>query len=176
MATAKTASGAKGASEEFFISRTFNAPRDLVWRAHTDCKHLKHWWGPKGFKVTQCKIDLRPGGVFHYCLKPPNGEPMWGKFVFREVVPQERLVYIVSFSDEKGGETRHPMSPSWPSKVLSTVTFKEKSDRTTIEVRWSPYEPTADERKTFEEGRESMRMGWTGTMDQLEAYLGEISG
>jgi uncharacterized protein YndB with AHSA1/START domain len=160
--------------DEFVISRIFNAPLDLVWKAHTDCAHLKHWWGPKGFTTTVCRIDLRPGGIFHYCLRSPDGIEMWGKFLFREVVLRERLVCIVAFSDEMGGLTRHPMNPSWPREILSTVTFAEKNGKTTLTVRWAPYNATAEERATFIAGQDSMTQGWTGTLDQLEAHLAKV--
>lgn len=52
-------------SEEFVITRVFDAPRDLVFKAHTECERLKRWWGPKGFIMTVCNLDLRPGGAFH---------------------------------------------------------------------------------------------------------------
>ncbi len=90
-------------SEDFVISRTLDAPRDLVWKAFTDPKRMAQWWGPKGFKVIPSKMDLRPGGLYHYGLEAPNGSPMWGRFVFREIVAPERIVFINSFSDEKGG-------------------------------------------------------------------------
>ncbi|HEV7463055.1 MAG TPA: SRPBCC domain-containing protein, partial [Methyloceanibacter sp.] len=73
--------------------------------------------------------------------------------------------------DEMGGVTRHPMHQDWPLTILSTVTFAEKDGKTSITVRWSPYEATEVERKTFEEGRESMRQGWTGTFDRLADYF-----
>jgi len=160
---------------DFVLTRTFDAPRDLVWRAHTDCEHLKHWWGPKGFAVTVCKLDLRPGGTFHYCLRTPDGKDMWGKFVYREIVPPERLVSIVSFSDKDGGITRHPWNADWPRQILSTLTFAEKGGKTTLTVRWSPHEATEIERKTFFENRPSMEQGWGGTLDQLEAYLAKAT-
>ena len=93
---------------DFVISRVFDAPRDLVWRCFTEPEHMKQWWGPKGFTVLASKMDLRVGGTYHYGMKAPDGGTMWGKFVYREIVPQERLVFINSFSDEKGGITRHP--------------------------------------------------------------------
>jgi uncharacterized protein YndB with AHSA1/START domain len=96
---------------------------------------------------------------------------MWGKFIYREVVPQRRLVFIVCFSDEMGGVTRHPMSPDWPLTTLSTVTFAEANGNTTITVKWIPVDATEAERKTFEDGRDSMKAGWTGTFDQLDDYL-----
>jgi uncharacterized protein YndB with AHSA1/START domain len=161
-------------STDFVISRTFDAPRDLVWQTHTDCNHLKHWWGPKGFTVFSCKIDLRPGGIFHYGLRSPSGQDMWGKFVYREIVAPERLVFIVSFADEKGNAVRHPMSPTWPLETLSTLTFAEKDGKTTLTVRWTPHAATQIERDTFDAGHDSMRQGWGGTMDQLAEYLAKM--
>jgi len=159
---------------EFVIKRTFNASLDRVWQAWTEPEQMAKWWGPKGFKCKVAKIDLRPGGIFHYFLESPQGQEMWGKFLYREVVPKERLVFIVSFSDEAGGTTRHPLHEGWPLHILSTVTFSEKDGKTTITVRWVPYEATPEERKVFEEGAQSMQAGWTGTMDQFDDYLAKV--
>lgn len=159
------------AGQEFVISRVFDAPRELVWKAWTEPARLARWWGPKGFAVRSCKVDLRPGGLFHYCLGSPGGHDMWGKFVYREIAAPERLVFVNSFSDEKGSVTRHPMHLAWPLEILSTVTFAEHEGRTTLTIRSVPINATNEERKTFEDGRESMRQGWTGTLDQLAGYL-----
>ena len=155
----------------FTIERTFDSLRELVWKAWTEAECMKQWWGPKGFTVRHCKIDLRPGGVLHYCLRSPDGKDMWGKFVYREIIRPERLVFINSFSDEKGGVTHHPMSPNWPLEMLSTVTFTVHGGKTKITVQWAPHSATELERKTFEDGRQSMQQGWTGTLDQLADYL-----
>lgn len=159
---------------EFITSRTFEAPRDLVWKAHTDCRHLKHWWGPKGFTMHHCSIDLRPGGLFHYGLRSGGGQEMWGKFTFREVVAPERLVYVLSFSDPQGGSTRHPMAPTWPLQMLSVVTFAERDGVTTVTLRCRPHEASGEEQATFEAGRDGMHAGFGGTFDQLEAYLATL--
>jgi uncharacterized protein YndB with AHSA1/START domain len=82
--------------------RNVNAPRERVWRAWTEEESLGQWWGPKGFDIVSVKLDLRPGGTFHYLLRSPDGLEMWGKFIFREILPQERLVFVVSFSDAEG--------------------------------------------------------------------------
>lgn len=158
----------------FEITRTFDAPRELVWKAHTECKHLMQWWGPKDFTVRSCKIDLRPGGKFLYCLHSPEGQEMWGRFIFREIIAPERLVYIVSFSDENGGLSRHPMSPSWPMEILSVVSFTEKGGKTTLKIQWEAHSATEEERTAFEEGRDSMQQGWTGTLDRLADCLAKI--
>jgi uncharacterized protein YndB with AHSA1/START domain len=157
--------------DEFVISRTFDAPRELVWKAHTEREHLMRWFGPKGFTMSVATLDLRPGGVFHYCMRSPDGQEMWGKWTFREIVAPEKLVVVVSFSDAAGGITRHPMSPTWPLETLGTTTFAEHDDKTTLSVRWSALNATEIERKTFAESHDNMRMGWGGTFDQLADYL-----
>ena len=96
---------------------------------------------------------------------------MWGKFVYREIVPPEKLVFINSFSDEKGGMTRHPMAPTWPLKCCPRSPSRKPGGKTRFTVRWSPYNATAEEQKTFDAGHASMTQGWGGTMEQLEAYL-----
>jgi len=159
-------------AEDFVMSRVFDVPRDLLWKCFTEPERMKQWWGPKGFKVLSSKMDLRPGGSYHYGMQSPDGHAMWGKFVFREVVPQERLVFINSFSDEKGGITRHPGNENWPLEMLSSFTFEDMpGGKTKFTVRWAPHNASEEERKTFDTNRESMRQGWGGTMDQLEVYL-----
>ena len=160
-----------GMGEEFVITRAFDAPRERVWKAWTEAAHLRHWWGPKGFTVSHCTVDLRPGGVMHYCLRSPDGSDVWGRFVYREIAKPERLVFVVSFSDEKGGITRHPMSPDWPREMLSTVTFAEQRGGTLVTVRWTPLNATDLERRTFEGGRDGMKQGWGGTFEQFADYL-----
>ena len=157
--------------KEFVISRTFDVPREFMFKVWTDPEHMQLWWGPKGFTVVSSKMDLRPGGVYHYCMRSPDGHDMWGKFVYREIVKPERIVFVNSFSDEKGGLTRHPMSPGWPLEMLSTITFTEQAGKTTVTVRWAPLNATEEERKTFEAGFEGMQKGWGGTFEQLGEYL-----
>jgi uncharacterized protein YndB with AHSA1/START domain len=157
-------------NREFSISRTFDAPRELVWKAFTEAEQMKQWWGPKGATILHCKLDLRPGGIFHYRMRYMNHD-IWGKFVYREIDPPKRLVFVNSFSDEQGGVTHHPMSPTWPLEMLSTVTFDEQGGKTTFTVQWIPLNATDEEIKTFDGGRGSMQQGWSGTFDQLAAYL-----
>lgn len=161
----------KAAIRAFEITRTFDAPRAKVWRAWTEAEQLKKWWGPAGFRVDTCTVDLRPGGLFHYGMTAPDGTPMWGKFLYREIDAPRKLVCIVSFSDPQGGTTRHPWSPGWPLHMHSTVLFEEEGGRTKVTIQWLPYEASAEESRTFEEGRDSMKQGWTGTLDQLTRYM-----
>jgi uncharacterized glyoxalase superfamily protein PhnB/uncharacterized protein YndB with AHSA1/START domain len=159
-------------SPDFVLSRIFDAPREFVWKCFTDPQHMKQWWGPKGFKVIASKMDFRPGGTYLYGLQAPDGTPMWGKMAYREISPPERMVFINSFSDEAGSTTRHPLNKSWPLQMLSVLTFEDQpGGKTKFTVTWSPYNPTDEERKTFDGGHDSMRQGWGGTMDQLAGYL-----
>jgi uncharacterized protein YndB with AHSA1/START domain len=117
-------------------------------------------------------MDLRPGGTYLYGMKAPDGSTMWGKFIYREIVPQQKLVFVNSFSDEEGGTTRHPLHKTWPLQLLSVFTFEDQpGDKTKFTVRWAPLNATEEERKTFDAGHDSMRGGWSGTMEQLAAYL-----
>jgi uncharacterized protein YndB with AHSA1/START domain len=156
---------------QFVISRTFNAPLDRVWKAWTEPEQMARWWGPKGFKTDVKTLDLKPGGLFHYRMDSPQGQEMWGRMVFREIVPKKRLVFINSFSDETGGLTRHPLHEAWPLQMLSTITFTESDGKTTVTIEWTPYESTHLECETFDKGRDSMQAGWTGTFDKLESFL-----
>lgn len=156
---------------EFVIVREFNASRDLVYAAWTEPARLMQWWGPKGFTMLSCTLDLRPGGVFHYGMRAPNGGEVWGKWTFEEVSPPERLVFIASFSDADCGITRHPMSENWPLEMHSTLTLEERGEKTLIIMRGFPVNATDSERKTFEDARDSLQVGWTGTLDQLDQYL-----
>ena len=159
-------------TKPFVITRTLKAPRKLVWQAFTEPERLKQWFGPKGFTPNVSKMELRPGGTYHYRLAGPDGSTMWGKWVFREIVPQQRLVLINSFSDENAGVTRHPMAPTWPREMLSIFTFEDAGEgKTKVTINWAPHDATEEEVKTFDAGRPSMTQGWSGTFEQLEAYL-----
>lgn len=156
---------------EFLISRVLAAPRELIWKAWTDPERLARWWGPKGFTWLRGTLDLRPSGLFHYGMRSPDGREMWGRFVYREILAPERLVFVISFSNEKGGVTRHPMSATWPLEVLNKLTLSEHDGQTMLTLRGVPVNATEEERKTFESGRASMQQGFKGTLDQLAEYL-----
>lgn len=168
---AKVSEVGRSAGREFTTTRVFDAPRDIMWKTWTESDRLMQWWGPKGFMMLSCKLDLRPGGAFHYHLRSPDGSDMWGKFAYREIVRPERLVFVVSFSDKDGNTTHAPFSGDWPLEILSIVTFAEYEGRTKITVKWTPLNATEEERRGFEAGHESMKHGFTGTFEKLAEYL-----
>ena len=156
----------------FVISREFNVSRETMWKVWTEPAHFSRWFGPKGMAVKLAKMDLRAGGMLHYSLQTPDGKVLWGRAVYREVVPPARIVYINSFSDPEGGITPHPFTPDpWPLQLLTEITFTESAGRTTVTVNWLPYEASEVEWKTFDKGRESMKGGWGGTLDQLGTHI-----
>ena len=160
--------------QDFLISRTFDAPRDLVWKAWTSAEGLAQWWGPKGANIRVIKLDFRPGGIFHYAMAFQPGQDMYGRFVYREVAAPERLVFVNSFSDAEGGITRAPfpqLQGKWPLEVLNTVTLTEQDGKTTMALRGGPINATEEERKIFAEMRDSMRQGFGGSFAKLDDYL-----
>jgi uncharacterized protein YndB with AHSA1/START domain len=114
---------------EITFEREFNAPRPLVFKAWTEPERLAHWWGPADWTLPVCKLDLRPGGVWHYCMRGPNGEESWGKATYREIVEPERLAYTDSFSDAAG-----TVNESMPTMEVS-VRFDELDGRTLVTIR-----------------------------------------
>ena len=159
-------------AEDFLISRLVDAPRDKIWRCWTEPERLAAWFGPKGFETITAKLDFRPDGVYHYCMRG-NGVDMWGKWTFREIDAPGKLVFINAFSDKDGGLGRHPLAPTWPAQMVTTALFSDFGPKTLITVQWSPYEANEVERKTFSDGMASMNQGWSGTFERLDAYLEE---
>jgi uncharacterized protein YndB with AHSA1/START domain len=167
-------STSKAALEDkpFIISRTFNAPRELLFDCFTNPERMKHWLGPKGVKVITAKMDLRPGGMYHYAMQAEGAPAMWGKSAYREVTPPKRLIYINSFSDENAGLTRHPGAPDWPIELLTTITFEADGNKTNLTIKWELMDNvTASERAIFLTSFGSMTMGWGGSLDKLGEYL-----
>lgn len=159
------------ALQPFVIVHTVNALPGAVWQAWTDPERIRQWWGPKGGTVEHCVVDLVPGGVNHYRLSFSDGRGMWGKFIYREIVAPERLVYVSSFSDASGGITRHANNADWPLEMLTTVTFRECNGGTTVTVEWLPLNATEAEKQAFDTGREVMRKGWAGSLQRLGEYF-----
>ena len=172
---ANPAGAAERTTPPFITSPNFDAPRDLVWAALTQRKHLERWMGPQGVTMVNCTVDLRPGGAFHYGMQMPNGQVMWGKWTFREIDAPQRLVVVVQFSDEQGGLTRHPMAANWPACTLSTTTLSDAaSGQTLMTLHWQALNASDLEEQTFNAAHAGMAQGWGGTMDVLEKYLASL--
>ena len=91
-------------TERMVITRVFDAPRELVWKAWTDPKYVMQWWGPKGFTAPVCKMDFREGGKFLCCMRSPDGQEFWNGGEYHEIVPYEKIVSSMYFSDSEGSK------------------------------------------------------------------------
>ena len=90
--------------ERMVITRVFDAPRALVWKAWTDPKYIIQWWGPKGFTASVCEMDFRVGGKLLCCTKTPDGQEFWNAVEYQEIVLHEKIVSSMYFSDAKGNK------------------------------------------------------------------------
>ena len=158
-------------STQINVTHTFNANRELVFKALTESEHLKNWWGPKGWTFEVSISEFRPGGVFHYSQKPADGNAMWVKFVYRELIGPEKIVYSSFFTDEEGNIVRAPFHETWPIEILNTITLSEYEGKTTVTMTMVPVSPTEEEIRTLEDSKEMVQEGHSGTFDQLDDYL-----
>jgi uncharacterized protein YndB with AHSA1/START domain len=108
-------------ARSIITTRVFDAPRELVFEAWTDPKHLVQWWGPTGFTTTTRAIDLRPGGVWRFVMHGPDGVDYENRIVYDEIVKPERLVY------------RHPGGDDVePVQIHVTVIFEDHGGKTKL--------------------------------------------
>ena len=115
--------------QEVIVQRQFTAPRTLLFQVFTRAEHLVRWWAPPPYTVPVCTIDLRPGGIWHYCLRSPEGHDQWARAVYREIVPPEKLVYTTTFADE------HANPIEGMPEHLTTVIFMEEAGKTSVTAR-----------------------------------------
>ena len=148
--------------DEIVITRVFDAPRSLVFKAWTDPKHLKEWWGPHGFTNPRVDVDLRPGGAWHIDMQSPDGKIYPNKGTYREIVTDQKLV----FSDDVDTN-----DPTWggtpPPSAVHTVIFEDYQGKTRV---------TAIARLASAAERERMIKlgaidGFNQMLERLEAHL-----
>ena len=140
------------------ITRIFDAPRSLVFNAWTEPAHRMRWWGLKGFTVTSCEMDLRPGGAWRLSMRSPEGREDRQVGNFREIVPPERLVFTYAF-EGAAGNLGH--------ETLVTVTFAEHEGKTKLTVNQAVFETLAV--------RNDHVRGWGEALDRLAEYAATAS-
>ncbi len=162
---------AEASDQELVLERKFNAPRAMVWAAVTEQKQLAEWWGPPGMEWVDGTLDLRPGGIFHFGMRSPNGPTMWGKWVYGKIEPPRRLEFVNSFADEGGNAVRSPFHAAWPMEIANVLTLEESAGKTTLRLRSKPLNASAEECAAFAASLGSLQQGFGGTFDRLETYL-----
>ncbi len=151
-----------GSSEwDLVLTRTFDAPRELVFRAWTDPKHVAGWWGPNGFTNPVCEVDARVGGEMRIHMRAPNGVVYPMKGVFEEIDEPEHLVFISSALDENGNSM---------FDVLNTVTFIDRRGKTELTLQARVVRATA----VAPQYLKGMEAGWTQSLDRLGNHLDSV--
>ncbi|SYZ74495.1 conserved hypothetical protein [Candidatus Zixiibacteriota bacterium] len=152
-------------ADELVLSRTFDAPPEMVFRAWTEPDYLTRWWGPKMFTCPTAKVDLRVGGKYLICMRGPDGKDYWSTGVYREIVPKKKIVCTDSFADEKGNvvpSTHYGMSPEMPMEMLVTVAFEAAKGKTKFTLHHAGIANMSDI------DRKNMNQGWNEMLDKLE--------
>lgn len=161
-------SSADPADREVFITRVFDAPRELVFKAWTDPVHLARWFAPHGCAITFREIEIREGGSFHSCIHVPEGQDCWCRGDYREIVAPERLVFTMALADEQGNpaepEEVHK-DPDWPQETVVTVTFSEQDGKTLLTLHQSVSETVAK--------RTGAYPSWLQMLDRLAGELAQ---
>lgn len=157
-------------AQPFSLTRTFKAPKELVFRAFSTEAALAKWWGPVEAPIEVLKLEFKVGGVFHYKMK---GEQInYGLFKFMAIEEPDRISWINSFANEQGSIIKPPFEGmDLPKEILNTITLSESNGLTTLTLVSEPYNASGNETATFNAIKESMVQGFTGTFDQLENYL-----
>ena len=139
------------------ITRVFDAPRELVFKAWTEPAHMAQWFGPRGFTSKVLKHDLRAGGAYRVHMVGPDGDH-WSQGVYREVVPPERLAMTFGWGDANGNRTR-------PETTL-TLLFEDVGGKTRLTLHNAVFESVT--------ARDMHNEGWTSSLDCLAEYLATV--
>ena len=148
-------------SMDITITRVFDAPRELIWKAWTEPERVRRWWGPKGYTSPSPAMDLRVGGTYLSSMRSPEGKDTWSTGTYQEIVEPERLAMTDSFADEQGKvvpASYYEMPGAFPLELQVKVTFEEHQGKTTMTLQHSGI--PADLAKDTE-------AGWNESFDKL---------
>lgn len=159
--------------EQFVINRTFDAPITLMFEMWTRPEHIANWLPPTGFTMEFLQSKSEGEGNTFYFMTNGKGVGFYGRKRILESHTPERLVYTQQFCDKDENIARHPLAPTWPETMLTTVQLTEEApNRTRVTVTWETYgDVTREELEMFIQSRAGMTVGWTGSFDKLDAYL-----
>jgi len=153
------------------ISRIFDAPRALVWKAWTSPEYVMKWWGPKGFTSPVCRIDLRVGGRFTYSMRSPDGQVFYNGGEFREIIPLEKIVWLWFFADADGNRVS-PAQYGFPDEEregnIDEIRFEDCGNGQT-KLSFTRNDPTATK-----EEQEGAAEGYRQILDKLAEIVAEL--
>jgi uncharacterized protein YndB with AHSA1/START domain len=126
--------------EDLVVKRIIDAPVELVWKAWTDPEHVKRWWGPKDYISPTCKVDLRVGGKYVFCMRAPanqGGQDMYTAGVYKDIVPLKRLEFTQGLSDKDGNRVDPAlvgMPADFPKEIRTVIVFTPKGNMTELTI------------------------------------------
>lgn len=161
-------------NEEFVITRTFNAPRELVFNAFANEEALSKWWGPAGMQLIVLRLNFEPKGTFHYKMEA-NGHAMYGIFHYKNIEPTHLIEYVSSFSNENGDITKAPFDIDFPLELFNQVTLTENNGKTILRLQGYPVNASKEQEAVYVSMFASMQQGFGGTFDKLEKYLSSVN-
>ena len=153
---ARSSAAPEPAEQVLVITRILDAPPSLVFKVWTQPEHLARWWGPEGFTLPSCRMDVRPGGAYRFRMRSAEGTDHWLRGVYREIVEPVRLVFTWAWEDSEG-EPGH--------ETLVTVTFAEDGGKTRLTMRQAVFESMT--------ARDAHQGGWASCLDRLAEYVAE---
>lgn len=158
--------------EIFVINRSFETDIKTMYKIWTDPNHIMKWTPPNGFSGKYLSEDIRVGGQSFYEMSG-NGITMYGKAKYIEMLTPTKIIYTQMFVDKDGNVSRHPMAPTWPEEMKTTVIFSEEgAQQTRVTLDWEVFgNATPEEHDTFKGAKIGMMKGWTGSFDKLEEYI-----
>jgi uncharacterized protein YndB with AHSA1/START domain len=159
------------APERMVVTRVFDAPRELVWKAWTDAKYVMQWWGPKGFTSPFCKMDFRVGGKFLCCMRTPDGQDYWNGGEYYEIVLHEKIVFSLYFADSNGNKVE-PVHYGVEHEVIDNahdvVTFEDFGNGQT--------KLTYIGNESMEDAKNSGQVeGWKQTLDKFAEVVAGLA-
>ena len=153
-------------TKSLIITRIFNASPKEVWAAWSKPALLKQWWGPKHFTAPTCKMDFTPGGKFLWCMRDKDGDDYWNTGLYKQIVPEKKLVYTDSFSDAKGKvvpASYYKMPGKWGIESLVTITFEDQDGQTKMTLQHDGLPGGIMSQMT--------KIGWNQSFDKLTDSL-----
>jgi uncharacterized protein YndB with AHSA1/START domain len=126
--------------EDLVVKRIIDAPLEMVWKAWTDAGQVMRWWGPKYYTSPWCKIDLREGGKYIFCMRAPQdqgGQDSYTAGTYAKIVPMERLEFSQGLADSDGNPidpAQMGMPPDFPKEIRTVVEFKAKGAMTELTI------------------------------------------
>src|SRR5688500_9659115 len=153
-------------NDEVLITREYNAPRELVFEAWTDPKHLEHWYAPEGCAIMISKFDFRSGGEFLHCIHNEMVKDCWCLGTFLEITEPEKIVYELIIADKDGKPANAVavgMDPEWPARTTVTVFFEAIGNKTRITLHHAVSSPLAKKTGAYP--------SWLSMLNKLEMRL-----